>query len=376
MSKLVLHRWMVASVFLGTLVGAAAGCGKEQIHKYRVARLEPLKPVAATSAAANGTSSAPSTAKEATRMVAAIVERPEATWVFKIVGSPADVGATESSWRGFLAQVQFDENNLPRWTLPPDWVERPGDNFRFASLSIPGAASALEMAVSRLPPGQDLLMNVNRWRGQLELDPMQADGLVSSLGKIAVGKTEALLFDATGRAAATPSMPGAAVRPPTDSGPGRVPTELAAAGDVELPFEYTAPEQWESGATTSFTLRRFLKRDGDRSAQLAVTRLPNGGQSWADNVGVWCGELGIAALDRAEVDRQTQKTVIDGREANSIALESADPQGKASQIVCWTDSAESWFFKLTGDKSMVAESRPAFEQFLRSIRFKSKPTGG
>jgi hypothetical protein len=344
-----------------------AGCGEDQIQTYRVARLEPAPPASKdqppTSASANS-----SEATEPSRIVAAIAQRPDAMWVFKIVGSPADMSSTEAAWRSFFEQITFGDDNVPHWTVPDGWKELPGNSFRHATLLIPGVDPPLELAISRLPAGQDLLMNVNRWRGQLALEPLRSDQLEAQWEKITAGSETLLVFDATGvSAAAAPAGPMSMGAPAAPAAAAN--STVDPATDAELPFEFTPPEDWQPGPTTQFTLRRFLKTAGERSAQLAITRLQTAGQVWADNVGVWCGELGIAPLTADEVAAQTKEVSIDGRSAQSIALQSLPETGKASRIVSWSEGAESWFIKLTGDAALVAESDAEFEQLLASIRF-------
>lgn len=363
-----LERFAMA-VLLAALICAAIGCREEPIEKYRVARLNAPAGGSPAGDASAGGNSATDGAGVATRMVAGIVEKPDGMWVFKIVGPPGQIAAAESAWRPFLEQLTFGEDGAPRWTLPEGWKELPGNQFRHKTLTIPGSELPLELAVSRLPPGQDLLLNVNRWRGQLALPPAQAVDLETGLKKIAIGGDSLLLFDETGTGSGgmAPAASNARPQPPADA-PIKEPAPPAEL--AELPFEFTPPENWVAGATTSFTLRRFVKTEGDQSVQLAITRLQTSGQSWVDNVSVWCGELGIPALTAAEADQQTKEVTIDGRPAKSIGLQSDEATGKASRIVCWVGETESWFFKLTGDASLVASSEAAFDQLLQSIRFK------
>jgi hypothetical protein len=300
------------------------------------------------------------------RMVAAVVQRADATWVFKIMGKPDDVASTESAWRPFMEKITFDDaSQLPRWTLPDGWQELPGNSFRHATLLIPRVQPPLELAISRLPPAQDLLMNVNRWRGQLNLEPLPADQLNSQLEKLVAGQETFLLFDATGFS--TGSMSG--VGPMASQSPPSAANNTSVnATDAELPFEFTAPEKWENGPTTQLTLRRFMRTDGTRTVQLAITRLPAKAQSWNDTVGVWCGELGLPALSPEKIAEQTQDRTVDGRTARTILLKS-EADNKASQILHWSTDTESWYIKLTGDASLVEESLATFDQLVDSIRF-------
>lgn len=58
------------------------------------------------------------------------------------------------------------------FTLPAGWKAEPGSGMRFATLVTPGG---VPVSVTRLNgDGGGVLMNINRWRGQLMLPPIDA----------------------------------------------------------------------------------------------------------------------------------------------------------------------------------------------------------
>ena len=64
-----------------------------------------------------------------------------------------------------------------KWTTPKGWTELQGSGMRFATLNPPGPGKA-EMSVIVLPgPAGGELANVNRWRGQIGLPPMDEAAL-------------------------------------------------------------------------------------------------------------------------------------------------------------------------------------------------------
>ena len=86
---------------------------------------------------------------------------------------------------------------------------------------------------------------------------------------------------------------------------------------------------------------------------------------------MWCSELELSALSVEDIEKLTTDVTVDGREAKSILLKSVAENGRASQVVRLTTDTDSWFFKLTGDATLVAESQTTFDQFIQSIRFKA-----
>jgi len=74
-----------------------------------------------------------------------------------------------------------------KWKAPAGWKELPASGMRLASFVVPGAAGAppADLSVVALPgdAGGDLA-NVNRWRGQLGLAPLDEKGLEAQSKRI------------------------------------------------------------------------------------------------------------------------------------------------------------------------------------------------
>ncbi len=67
-----------------------------------------------------------------------------------------------------------------KWSLPKGWSELPGDGMRFATFKTP-VAGRLEATVVVLPgPAGGELANVNRWRGQITLPPIDEQALAAA----------------------------------------------------------------------------------------------------------------------------------------------------------------------------------------------------
>lgn len=82
-----------------------------------------------------------------------------------------------------------------KYAVPEGWTDEGASGMRLASLSI---GDQTECYVIRLGgDGGGLAGNVNRWRGQLGLDPLDGQA-VASLPKVACLGTDATLFDAEG----------------------------------------------------------------------------------------------------------------------------------------------------------------------------------
>jgi hypothetical protein len=67
-----------------------------------------------------------------------------------------------------------------KWTLPKGWAQTMSGGMRYATLK-PSVSGRIEASVVVLPgPAGGELANVNRWRGQIGLDPMDESALASA----------------------------------------------------------------------------------------------------------------------------------------------------------------------------------------------------
>lgn len=87
-----------------------------------------------------------------------------------------------------------------RWSAPKDWRQQPASGMRFASFQIPaGGGNNVDFSVVVLEgsAGGDLA-NVNRWRGQIGLNPINEKELAGSSERIKSMAGTLRCFDFTG----------------------------------------------------------------------------------------------------------------------------------------------------------------------------------
>lgn len=73
------------------------------------------------------------------------------------------------------------------WTLPKGWTSQPAEGMRFATLKPTPTGKAEVSVVTLTGPAGGELANVNRWRAQLGLPPIEEAGL-SALRKVVSSK--------------------------------------------------------------------------------------------------------------------------------------------------------------------------------------------
>jgi hypothetical protein len=85
-----------------------------------------------------------------------------------------------------------------KWTTPKGWTENPGSGMRYATLLPPGGGKA-EMSVVVLPgPAGGELANVNRWRGQIGLPPLEESALGAARKTVQSKAGTVAVYDFTG----------------------------------------------------------------------------------------------------------------------------------------------------------------------------------
>ncbi len=87
------------------------------------------------------------------------------------------------------------------FTLPPGWKAEPASGMRFATLV---AANGVQTTVTRLNgDGGGVLMNINRWRGQLMLPPIDASELPKLTSSVETAGLKITYVDIKGEAGRT-----------------------------------------------------------------------------------------------------------------------------------------------------------------------------
>ncbi len=155
------------------------------------------------------------------RMLVAIRGGRERLWFFKVVGPSEIIDAERAKFVAFAESVRFDappgdaapaprpaeprtsEAAPPtiRYEAPAGWKLDPQRrSMRLATFAVGAAEDAAEVVVSRFPGNVGgLLANLNRWRGQVGLGPIESEDEQAS-ETIEAGPLTARVFDFRGPA--------------------------------------------------------------------------------------------------------------------------------------------------------------------------------
>ena len=151
------------------------------------------------------------------RIIAAMVTTANATLFFKMRGN-ADL--TESQKGDFIkwvsavcdSQTQTGSSQVAaappqttsgvpiKWTTPEGWTEVPPSSMRYASFSAPTEdGDKIDISVVTFPgDGGSDADNINRWRGQMGLAPVEANDVTSQVTPLKTGNTTFSTTDIAG----------------------------------------------------------------------------------------------------------------------------------------------------------------------------------
>lgn len=175
--------------------------------------------------------------------------------------------------------------------------------------------------------------------------------------------------------AAMPSSPppaeAAAPAPsaaPSGSQPDMASTPVATAGGENL--VWTAPSSWEPRTGSAMRKGTYVITGADgATAELAITAFPGDVGGDLANVNRWRNQLGLPPISAAELPLSLLRFEAHGLQvavAEMVATAGNPPQRVLGGIVPYGNA--TWFFKLTGPDALVTSVKPAFLDFMRTVK--------
>jgi len=319
--------------------------------------------------------------------------------------------------------VAVDGSEVPpstggiRWTVPDGWKQQPASAMRQASFLVKGKGGGQADMSIVVFPGEagGLLANVNRWRGQLNLPAIEESTLGRQLEKLQSHGHEFVMMEMFGLKSKDqyPSrLLGAMVRHADQSwffkmigddhlvveqkpvfvaflksvrfgGGGDVASAPAhpSTATVEAPpaspptIHWNAPPGWRNQPGEGMRYASFTIPGKDQlQADLSVVCLPGTGGGTLANIDMWRSQLALPPAEEKELSRCITKMRVAGRAATLVELVSTtaviDGKLRARMLVLvLSQDEQTWFFKLTGEDSLVAGEKKAFLDFVKSVRF-------
>jgi hypothetical protein len=354
--RLALNTWTKRiCLLLGAAVAAAlfTSCDRDEIRTYRAPRDE----------------TAPA-GKPNQRLLAAILPHGERTWFFKLMGPAQEVEQYKGAFDRFIKSVRFSDQKEPpvTWTAPDGWRQEAGSAMRYAGFRPAAKESEAELTVVAL--GRDAgstLANVNRWRGQIGLKPIDEGELGKVCKEEKIDGVTATLVDMTGQGA----MPDRKF-PPLAA--GRTTPNVGEAGSrSQGPLRYAAPAGWkEVSDSGGMRVAAFEVSEGAQRAEVTIVPLAGQAGGSLENIKRWRGQLKLEPVGDDQLQKEIRQLQVDGEAAQYVDLvgpESAGRERERILAVIVVRGDQTWFFKMKGPAELVGKQKPAFEAFVKSVRF-------
>jgi hypothetical protein len=297
------------------------------------------------------------------------------------------------------------------WSVPEGWRTITSDQpMRIATFRA-GAGEGVEVTLSAFPgDAGGLLANINRWRGQLGMEPTNEAELAGAirvskstvegvdvrtlrlvgpkgqdmLGAVVVpGDGQTWFVKATGEPAVISQVSdsfatfagslrleaGAATGTPSAdmSGPLPMSTVPPAQQSSIGPRlgSFAPPAHWKPENNTSGILAAaFNATNADGGARITATSLFNDGGGTLANINRWRGQLDLPPV--ATLESQQKIELAKG----SVMVDLQDAAGARRMVTAIVPDGlggQTWFFKLTGGVKGAETERAAFERFVRSV---------
>lgn len=355
------------------MIAAIAGCGRDDIQVYRVAKETPPAPDVRAPASETG-------------------------------------NAQEES---APPRVQFK--------LPAGWQEGPPSTMRAASFSIDGKdGQSADVGVIPLPgvTGRDLDF-VNLWRKQVQLPPATEAEMAKQSEDVAIGADQGRLFDMvsekpiaesktptriviamlakdgtswffkmTGDDALvreqkpafvqflksvvlqSPAAPMQFARAPHSFSTNAKRTSRESS---EKPI-WIVPAGWQEVPGGQMLAAKFLIT-GNNGAK-AELNVSNAGGGLLANINRWRGQLGLAPLQEGDLEKQVQPLDVPGGKAMLVDMAGIDGRtGQKARLLgaVVPQADQTWFYKLMGNEQVVEKEKEAFSKFVQTVKYPNAP---
>ncbi len=287
------------------------------------------------------------------------------------------------------------------WQAPADWKPEIAGQFLTAAYALPSGG---RLTVSKLGgDGGGLAANINRWRGQLGFKPLAEKDVAGQPLKVTDSAEELLLFNLTmsdSAADAQGILAGvlplktetwyfkfsgpvgvlrkseglfmAFLRSIRIAGNNKSAPESAPSGREKI--HVTTPGGWTASEGSSMRAASFSIAGPDgTSADVSVIPLPGDAGSILDNVNRWRSQLQLAPLAAADDPALGKKEQTPVGEIFISHMTSTEPMadGKKAAIgaAILKRPGMTWFFKITGEATLVETNLEKFDSFVRSATF-------
>ncbi len=363
-------------------VAFLAGCGRNDIQVYRVAKEQPSQ------TRPGMPPGHPDTEAAGSRGVPRLKYSLPAGWEesapgdmrvasFRVIanGKQADIGVvplpglmgrdleTVNRWRSTVGLEAVKEEDLPKLAETVEIAGLPGRLYDQAGEN-PGSGEKSRILAAILR--RDGVAWFFKMSGDDEVVKQQKPAFVSFL--------KGLGFEA-GLAAVGPSesAPATAALPPSHPPIGDANLmQASATTSAQNKPEWQVPANWKEVNAGGFLVAKYQVTDGDNArADINVSMSAGAGGGVAANVNRWRGQLGLGELSEADLNKALSPLDTPSGKAVSVDMTGTDARsGQKARLVgvIIPQQEQTWFYKIMGNEQVVAAEKDAFLKFVQSAK--------
>ena len=346
---------LMLSFILATLVVTAIGCApSDEVFEYTI------------------NNEIPESLVQRDRMLGAIVPVGDSVWYYKIVAEKTSAEDIQTEFKKWVQGLRYVEGE-PELKTPKDWRRVAPGRMQAAKFEIPNDDTSIEMSVTRLGRGSewsdDVLRNVNRWRGQMGLDPESSQwGGAETLDIESEDTSETPFWVVLDGQFKTGAPMG---RPPMMSGSTPAPEERASPQRQPISLAFDVPEGWSKGKAGGMRLAAFDIKSDEGEAEVTVIEA---GGDIRQNLAMWLSQVKPDSEPESAVqellDGRKEVTVL-GKVGMRYQLFGSKEVNKAIDVaVIPIEAGVQLFIKMTGDPNTVRSADEDFTNFLSAITSK------
>ncbi len=153
-------------------------------------------------------------------------------------------------------------------------------------------------------------------------------------------------------------------------------TPAQAPARPELPkLTWALPAGWQEAPASQMSAATFIIKGEGGEANVTITPLPNLAGREELVVNMWRQQVGQPPLNGEEVKQALTDIEVAGEKGQFFEI-TGSPEGRPTRIITAMQHGRgdaSWFYKLSGDEAVVNAQKPAFLEFVKSVRFEEKP---
>ena len=138
-------------------------------------------------------------------------------------------------------------------------------------------------------------------------------------------------------------------------------------------IKYTLPASWQEAPPGQMRVASFrvAGKDG-KQAEVGVVPLPGLMGRDLENVNRWRSTVGLGQVREEDLSKLAQPVEVAGQPGQLYEQAGENPgSGEKTRILAAVSRQNNvaWFFKMQGDDELVAQQKPAFIEFLKSVSF-------